>query len=462
VTAGELVTYRGDVPLGHESYRDDGDTLTSEIRFATQNATITLSRSKRHVRVEAGGRMLEHDLAPGTVALENGHWEAYAVAAEQFADAATPRPVQVLLPAQGLTLAGTIAVTPAEGGGKKVAVAIAGLEVRVELDARGTVVRASVPVQGLEVRRADAPPPVVAEREAPPSVVREPVEAMNGPVALRGELWLPRGTTGKVPVVLFIAGSGPTDRDGNSAMGLRTDAYRMLAEALAAKGIASLRYDKRGVGRSSLDFDIGRTVIDDFVGDAGVLAAKLRADPRFATLTFAGHSEGGVIALLLAQKTPPDALLLLAAPGRPLGAVLREQLRTKLDAGALADFDRIVGAIRAGSSPDPVPEPLAPLFNPNVRAMIRSLLDVEPAALLKKLGVKTTILQGEHDAQVTVADARALAAAQPGAKLVLFSTMNHVFKDEASASLPQTSYQDPSKPLAAGFVDAVVAAVPRR
>ncbi|HEY3822253.1 MAG TPA: alpha/beta fold hydrolase [Polyangiaceae bacterium] len=459
---GELVTYRGGSPLGHESYRDDGETLVSKIRFGPRKATITLSRAKRHVRVEAGGNTIENDLGPGTVALENGHWEAYAIAAEQFADATTPKPVKVLLPAQGLTLEGTITVTPAGAGGRKVEITLKALTVTVELDARGSVVRASVPSQGIEVRRAGEAPPVIAARAVPASVTSEPVEVMSGPVTLRGELWVPAGAKGKVPVVLIIAGSGPTDRDGNSALGLRTDAYRMLAEALAVRGIASLRYDKRGVGQSTFDFDPAKTVLDDFVADAGALAAKLRSDPRFSTLTLVGHSEGGPIALLLAQKTRPNALVLVASPGRPLEAVLREQLAAQLDAAAMGDFDRIIKAIRAGSSPEPVPEGLAPLFNPTVRAMIKSLLEVDPAALIKKLDVKTAVIQGEHDAQVTVADARALAAAQRHAKLTLLPTMNHVFKDEASAALPQASYDDPSKPLAAGFVDAVVAAVPLR
>jgi pimeloyl-ACP methyl ester carboxylesterase len=456
------VTYRGDVAIGRESYRDDGDTLVSDIHFGGRSGTITISRTQRHVRVEAAGKALESDIPEGTLALENGQWAAYAIAAQWFSDAATPTPVKVLLPAQGMTLDATITVTPTATGGKKVAVALKGIGVVVELDAAGTVIHASVAAQGLEVRRADEAPPVVEARPAPAAVTSEPVEVTSGAVTLRGELWIPKGATGKVPVVLVIAGSGPTDRDGNSALGLRSDAYRMLAEGLATRGIASLRYDKRGVGRSTLDFDPSKVVIDDFVADAGVMAAKLRGDPRFSTLTVAGHSEGGPIALLLAQKAPPDALVLLASPGRPLQALLREQLSTKLDAAGMADLDRILKAIMAGTSPDPVPDALAALFNPTVRAMIRSLLDVDPTALLQKLKVRTAIIQGEHDAQVKVADARALARVRPDAKLTLLPTMNHVFKEEASASLPQASYGDPSKPLAPGLLEAVVAAVPPR
>lgn len=462
VIAGELVTYRGEVPLGRESYRDDGETLVSEIALGPRKATITISRAKRHVRVDVAGKTIESDIGPGTLALENGHWEAYAIAAEWFADATTPKPVKVLLPAQGTTLDGTISVTPTEAGGKKVALNLMGLDVAVDVDARGSVIRAKVPAQGIEVRRASDPPPVAEVRAAPASVTTEAVEVMNGAVALRGDLWIPKATSGKVPVVLVIAGSGPTDRDGNNALGLSTDAYRMLAEALAANGIASLRYDKRGVGKSGVDFDPSKTVLDDFVADAAAIATRLRGDARFSTLTIAGHSEGGPIAILVAQKTPPNALVLLASPGRPFETVLREQLGTKLDAAGMADVGRILKAIRAGTSPDPVSDSLMPLFNPTVRAMIKSIIDVDASALLKKLTVKTAIIQGGHDAQVTAADARALAKARPDAKLTLLPTMNHVFKDESSIALPQASYSDPTKPLATGFVTAVVAAVPTR
>jgi pimeloyl-ACP methyl ester carboxylesterase len=203
-------------------------------------------------------------------------------------------------------------------------------------------------------------------------------------------------------------------------------------------------------------------VIGDFVADAGAMATKLRSDARFSSLTLAGHSEGGPIALLLAQKAPPDALVLLASPGRPLEMVLREQLGKRLDAAGMADLDRILKAIRVGTSPDPIPDALVQLFQSSLRTMIRSLLDVDGAALLAKVRVKTAIIQGEHDAQITVGDARALAKAMPAAKLTLLPNMNHVFKDEASDRLPQASYTDPTRPLAAGLVEAVVAVVPVR
>jgi hypothetical protein len=260
-------------------------------------------------------------------------------------------------------------------------------------------------------------------------------------------------------VVLVLAGSGPTDRDGNSSLGLRTDAYRLIAAALAARGIASLRYDKRGVGKSGVEFDPATTVIDDFAADALAVANRLRADPRFSTLALLGHSEGGLLALMIAERAAPDVLLLVATPGRPLAVVLREQLAQRLDPRAMNDVDRLLDAVRRGASPDPVPAPLAPLFAPTVRAFLRSALDLDPLPLARAAKARVAIVQGAFDAQVTPVDARLLADARPDATLTILPTMNHVLKAEPSIAMPQASYSDPSRPLAPGLGDILAAAL---
>jgi len=296
---------------------------------------------------------------------------------------------------------------------------------------------------------------------APEGIAGEDFEVTRGGVAIRGSLWLPADAAEPMPVAVIIAGSGPTDRDCNSALGLRTDAFRMLAEALARRGVASVRFDKRGVGASGLNFAFDAVTLFDFVDDAAAVLAKVRSDSRLGAVTLVGHSEGGLIATMLASRSPVDGLVLLATAGRSLRAVLREQLSRQLDASQLAEVDRVVAAIAEGRDPEAVPPPLAQLFHPAVRAFLRSILDVEPVPLLSALMTPTTVIQGETDAQVTVADARALAASRPGIRLTLLPETNHVFKREAASTLPQASYLDPSLPLAPGFVDAVLEGVRR-
>ena len=110
--------------------------------------------------------------------------------------------------------------------------------------------------------------------------------------SLRGTLSL-ADSPAPGPVVLLIAGSGPTDRDGNnSLLPGRNDHLRLLAEALGSRGISSLRYDKRGVARSVLA--AGREDdlrLETYVDDAVAWAKLIKNDPRFSSLTILGHSE---------------------------------------------------------------------------------------------------------------------------------------------------------------------------
>ena len=298
---GTLITYKSGVAVGRERFRDDGEALVSEILLGPAAITVTLTREPRRVRLLAGETSVERDVPEGAIVLENGSWEAYAIAAARFPDATAPVAVEVLIPSLGATAGATIAVRPNAAGGRRVDVVIHGLQIEVDLDADGAVIAARVPAQGVEARLEGAPAPAPeAPRAPPPGVIEEAFEETREGVTLRGDLWIPAGEIEKIPVVLFLAGSGPTDRDCNSSLGLRTDAYRLIAAALATRGIASLRYDKRGVGKSGIEFDPATTVIDDFAADALAIARGLRADPRFSTLALLGHSEGGLLALLIA------------------------------------------------------------------------------------------------------------------------------------------------------------------
>lgn len=456
---GALVTYKGATPIGRDAWKDDGATLASDVTLGRLAMKVEIDRGSRKATTTIGEKTIERDIPEGAIVLENGDWQAYAIAASWFHDARAPKPVKVMLPSQDLALDGTIQVEPAADGATKVTIAIASLVASAIVGPDGVVQRAEVPKQGLVVLKEGAPPPVLATRAAPASVVDESFAVESESVAIKGSLWIPKDAKTTPPLVVMIAGSGPTDREGNSALGLSCDAYRMLAEALAAKGIATLRYDKRGVGESGMNFDPATLTLDDFVNDARAVVGQARASGRFASVAVLGHSEGGVVAIELAKKTPIDALVLVATPGRPLDAVLHEQLSTKLDAHLLADADRMVAAVKAGQSPDPVPPALAPLFNRNVRSFLRSIFAVDPSAELAKLKVKTAIVLGDHDAQVSLADAKALAHARPDAKTTIVPNMSHVLKEDPSPKLPQASYTDPKMQLAPGLVDAVAAAV---
>lgn len=281
---------------------------------------------------------------------------------------------------------------------------------------------------------------------------------------LHGTLSMPDGQ-GKVPVVLLHAGSGPTDRNGNSAMlPGQNNTLRMLADALARNGIATLRYDKRGIGASA---SAGRSEadlrLDDYIDDAAAWLRQLRADPRFTKVLMAGHSEGALIAMVACQRAQLDGCVLIAGAGKALDDILRVQLKPRLPPDLYAQNERILLALKRGEQVSDVPPALLALYRPSVQPYLISSLKVDPRAAVGALRMPLLILQGATDLQVSVADAQALSGAAPAARLVIVPGMNHVLK-MVSGDLAQQmpSYGDPALPLAPALVDAVTAFVQER
>ncbi|SEP67949.1 hypothetical protein SAMN05216600_101291 [Pseudomonas cuatrocienegasensis] len=274
---------------------------------------------------------------------------------------------------------------------------------------------------------------------------------------LRGTLLQPR-TTQPMPVVLLIAGSGPTDRDGNNPAG-HNDSLKRLAMALAREGIASLRYDKRGVAASRAATPNERDLsVEQYVADAAAWGRQLKADPAFDRLILLGHSEGALIASLAADAAQADAVVSLAGSSRPIDQVLREQLQYRLPPQLLAQSTQLLDTLLAGQTVSEVPDELQVLFRPSVQPYLISLFRQDPSAAFARLRMPALIVQGTHDIQVGVADAQALQAAKPDAELALIDGMNHVLRIvpmDLKAQL--ASYDEPGLPLAQALSQRLVA-----
>ena len=164
---------------------------------------------------------------------------------------------------------------------------------------------------------------------APPALAASQEVTLRLPGAeLHATLHTPDGVINPL-VVLIIAGSGRADRDGDSPLGVTTSSYRKLAEALSAAGIASLRYDKRGIGASRADNPAESALrFTDYVQDARAWLGWLWARGSFGALAVAGHSEGSLIGLAALQQTPAPvaAFVSRAGPGENLAATIRRQL----------------------------------------------------------------------------------------------------------------------------------------
>lgn len=290
-----------------------------------------------------------------------------------------------------------------------------------------------------------------------------PTELSVGTLTLHGTLETP-DSPAPWPTVLIVAGSGPTDRDGNSAaLPGANDSLKQLVQGLAKQGIASVRYDKRGIGQSVPT--AGQTlreedlVFGDFVNDAAEWIRQMQADPRFAGLGLVGHSEGALIALAVANSTSVEAVVTLAGPGENLAEVLQRQLRANPanPPELVAEVNRILAELRAGRRVASIPPVLTALFRPSVQPFLISAFQYDPARLIKTVKSPVLIVQGERDLQVLPDDARRLSAAAPQAKLVLIPGMNHLLKQVGDdLALNQRSYSDSTVPFSPALLPAVV------
>ena len=292
----------------------------------------------------------------------------------------------------------------------------------------------------------------------------EPASLKTLSGTIEGTLLVPEHR-GRIPVVLLIAGSGPTDRNGNSA-GLpgANNSLKMLAEGLAANGIASLRYDKRGIAasgpagksESELRFDM-------YVDDAAAWAAQLKNDARFSGVTIVGHSEGSLIGMVASRKSNANGFVSIAGIAHSADVTLREQLGKQLPPELMKESDRVLDALKAGKTVSDPPPALAAIYRPSVQPYMISWLRYDPSAEIAKLTIPVLIVQGTTDIQVTVADAKALAAAAKKPKLVLVDGMNHILKQVGGELKEQVgAYSDPSLAVVPQAIDAVVAYVKSR
>lgn len=284
------------------------------------------------------------------------------------------------------------------------------------------------------------------------TLLSQPARLDTATGTLHGTLLLPRSEA-PLPVALLIAGSGPTDRDGNNPQGGNNDALKRLAQSLARMGVASLRYDKRGIGASQPAEPREENLsVEGYVSDAVAWAQQLEADPRFGALILIGHSEGALIASLAAPQTDAAALISIAGSARPVSEVLREQLSVRLPPEPLAISEALIEQLRHGQTSDEVPEGLQVLFRPSVQPYLISLFRQEPAAAFAATRMPALIIQGSHDIQVGVGDARLLQQARADAQLLVIPGMNHILRivpTDIAAQL--ASYDDPARPLAAAL-----------
>ncbi|WP_309731166.1 alpha/beta fold hydrolase [Chamaesiphon sp. OTE_75_metabat_556] len=259
------------------------------------------------------------------------------------------------------------------------------------------------------------------------------------------------------PVVLIVAGSGPTDRNGNNPLAGQNNSLKLLAEGLADRGIASIRYDKRGIGESSAaGSEEADLRFDTYVEDAALWIQQLQADSRFSSVTAIGHSEGSLIGMLATRKTGADAFVSVAGIARTASQVLREQLQPRLPDALWQQSEQILVALEQGNTVASVPPELNTLYRSSVQPYLISWFRYTPAQEIKRLTVPVLIVQGTTDIQVPVSEAQALKIANPDAELRIIEGMNHVLKAVPLDPKQQNaSYSEPTLPVVPELVEGI-------
>jgi pimeloyl-ACP methyl ester carboxylesterase len=272
----------------------------------------------------------------------------------------------------------------------------------------------------------------------------------------------------RYPSVVFISGSGPQDRDEDTVGpgGVKLSIFKTMAIALAEKGVASLRCDDRGTAQSTGAFE--QATLGTFVHDAEevVKALRLRPDVDAAKVGLVGHSEGGVVAPVVARADGKlKGVLLMAAPGRPIPEIAAVQQERMLRQAGLPDDQvkrqleaqaEVLNAIRKG---DPLPATVPSTERAHIEAQrpwLKSHFDHDPQRALREMpSMSVLVVQGAKDMQVPAEDAELVrkglvSGKNPKAKVIVYPTLNHLFAESHSGSV--TEYSDPRAAVDATFL----------
>ncbi len=258
----------------------------------------------------------------------------------------------------------------------------------------------------------------------------------------------------KERLALILAGSGPTDRDGNNPMGVFANTYKLLAQQLARQHIASFRYDKRGVAKSKpAHLDESSLVFEDYIDDAVQVLRYLRDSLGFTDLYVLGHSEGSLIGMVASTRVGVRGFISISGAGRPIDKVIEEQLK-KQPEQIQKQVDSILASLKKGQRVDSVPPYLMALFRPSVQPYMISWLKYDPAQQIGQVSCPVLILQGTSDVQVTAQDALLLHQAAKGSTMDMIPEMTHTLKNapDQGQDPEMKTYRDGSLPISPQLV----------
>lgn len=450
------VQMQSDVAFGPTKFKATTMALQNKpvsfLREAAGAPTIRIEFSNGVIRTRTDGQPVTEVKGQPTVLLENGAWHQFLLLFPQYDSArAGKQSFDAFVPSQGVPFTFNLerVDSPIFKIGSQQIIAehfrvgtSLGLDFEIWTDSAQVPQLIILPAQQVRVvhRGAEAlaeaisPTPVKKVASADDPYTSEEVTFQNADQKLVGTLTIPKTGSAPFPATVIISGSGSQDRDGTAVANL----YRLIAEHLSANGVAVLRADDRGVGKSipvkpNTSY---RDLIDDSKAAFEFLFKRPDIDHR--RIALAGHSEGALTALVIAAEDPRvAAIMVLAGGSRGLDRILLEQTmnafalespinpsdRTRYPP-MVSQLDKLFADARSKPQPaDPANDPLA---------YFRQHLEIDPLAFARRVKVPTLILNGERDENVLPYHALelALALASSGNKQVLlrvFPNLTHVF-----------------------------------
>ncbi len=273
---------------------------------------------------------------------------------------------------------------------------------------------------------------------------------------IKGTLFLPLNSSPKTKLVILIAGSGPTNRNGNSGL-TQNNSLKFLAENLANQNIAVFSYDKRIIAMIlSGKVDEKTLRFEDFINDAKDVVNYFKMQNKFSKIIIAGHSEGSLIGMIASSKNI-DGYISIAGAGRPIDEVLNQQYSEQYHAFS-KEISEKLALLKTGqtfeyNSKNPI---LYSILKPDLQEYLISWIKYNPQDEIKKVKVPTLIINGKKDIQVSVEDANLLKKAKPDATLVLIDDMNHIFKIiKGDVAENKASYSNPKLPVSEELISTI-------
>ena len=256
-------------------------------------------------------------------------------------------------------------------------------------------------------------------------------------------------------VALLISGSGPTDRDGNNS-GMVNNSLKMLANELSKQGIATLRFDKRGIGKSrEAGMNEADLRFENYINDARGWINYLKNEEKFKNIVVIGHSEGSLIGMVASLDKNVNKYVSLAGAGQAADKILREQLKNQPPSLSI-QINSILDDLAKGKTVSNTPQELNSLFRASVQPYMISWIKYDPQKEIAKLKIPVLIIQGTTDIQVSIDDAKRLSKAQPKAKLAIIEGMNHILKTAPlDRQMNISTYTQPDLPLKKELIESV-------